>query len=125
MEWFNSCCPTACGESCASVACGDCSSGCCCPDCFGAGSFFDGIKEWIENNVTIVGGSDYVLPTASKTVKGGLKVDHSLMMTDESLNVAPDTVPSTVEGFLWINDIVESVEGGGGFTAEDVDDIFS
>lgn len=41
-----------------------------------------------------MGGSDYVLPTATKTVKGGLKVGHSLMM----LNVALDTVPSTVEG---------------------------
>ena len=68
-----------------------------------------------------MGGSDYVLPTATKTVKGGLKVGHSLMMNGENnevLNVALDTVPSTVEGFMWINDISAT------FTAQDLDDIF-
>ena len=114
MEWFDSCCSVTCGDCCSSVACGDCCSmsGCCCPDCFGAGNFFDGLKDWIENNVTIVGGSDYVLPTMSESIKGGAKVGHSLMMINESLNVALDTVPSTVEGFVWIHDIVESVSGG-------------
>ena len=100
----------------------------CCPDCCGTGygslpAFWLNPKDWIKLgdglawdgdtlNVTIVGGSDYVLPTASKDVKGGFKVGHSLMMIDDTLNVALDTVPSTVEGFVWIHDIVTSVSGG-------------
>jgi len=47
----------------------------------------------------------YTLPTASKTVKGGIKVGHSLQMDGEIMNVALDTVPSTVEGFMWINSV--------------------
>ena len=44
------------------------------------------------------------MPTMSETVKGGAKVGHSLMMIQETLNVALDTVASSVEGFMWIID---------------------
>ena len=114
MDWFDCCSSVTCGDCCSSIAGCDCCSISCCPDCFGAGSFFDGLKDWIENNVTIIGGSDYVLPTATESVKGGIKVGHSLMMNgegDEVMNVALDTVPSTVEGFIWINDIVVTPSG--------------
>ena len=50
----------------------------------------------------------YTLPTATKTVKGGVKVGHSLMMNgngNQVLNVALDTISSTIEGFLWIHDV--------------------
>ena len=66
--------------------------------------------------VTITGGSNctcqpYVLPTASESVKGGIKVGHSLLMNGEGnevMNVALDTVSSTVEGFMWINGVAEN-----------------
>ncbi|MBR0287872.1 MAG: hypothetical protein IJQ82_02725 [Selenomonadaceae bacterium] len=140
MDWF---------DCCSSIACCDCCDCCsmtsgCCPDCYGAGYgtgvLPDGTKEfienWLEKNVTIVGGSactcqPYILPTASESVKGGIKIGHSLLMADETLNVALDTTSSTIEGFMWINDIASSVETSSGetggfdtFTKEDVDDIF-
>ena len=117
MNLLDCCC-----DCCSSITCcSDCCSmdACCCPDCYGAGSLPSGIKDlvenWLENNVTIVSGSDYILPTATESVKGGVKVGHSLMMNgegDEVMNVALDTVPSTVEGFMWINDIVATPSGG-------------
>ena len=86
---------------CSSV---DCCCDCCC-DCCGTGhgsgslsgiKFGDGLLlDGDTLKVTLTGGSDctcqsYVLPTASETLKGGIKVGHSLLMTDESLNVADD-----------------------------------
>ena len=97
--------------------CGDCCSVGCCPDCGGTGSLFDGIKfgdglvlDGDTLKVTISGGSNcscepYVLPTMSQTLKGGAKVGHSLFMINETLNVALDTIPSSVEGFMWIHDV--------------------
>ena len=73
-------------------------------------------KKREQENVTIVGGSDYVLPIASESVKGGIKIGHNLLMTDETLNVALDTTSSTIKGFMWINDIASSVETSSGET---------
>ena len=39
----------------------------------------------------------------SESVKGGAKVGHSLLMLEDTLNVALDTVSSSIEGFMWIN----------------------
>ena len=113
----------------------------CCPDCYGAGSLFGGIKfgkglslDGDTLNVTIVGGSDYVLPTASESVKGRIKVGHSLKMIDEVMNVALDTIPSTVEGFMWIasSDEQQSIvapepepDPDANFNQFDVDDVFT
>lgn len=116
MNLFDCCC-----DCCSSIAGCECCSmdACCCPDCYGAGGLPGGIQDlvenWLENNVTVIGGSDYVLPTATKTIKGGVKVGHSLMMNGEGnevLNVALDTISSSVEGFMWIHDVTESVSGG-------------
>ncbi len=134
MDWFDcGCCSVACDccdsvmcDCCSSIACDCCSVDCgSCPDCGGYyGSLPGGITYWLENwlenwagrNVTVVGGNctcePYVLPTASESVKGGIKVGHSLLMIDETMNVALDTVPSTVEGFMWIHDVALSVSGG-------------
>lgn len=135
------CCSSiaACDCCCSVMPCDCCSVDCgCCPDCFGAGSWFGGIKlgdglvlDGDTLKVTISGGSEctcqpYVLPTATESIKGGVKVGHSLMMNgegDEVMNVALDTVSSTVEGFMWINDVAQSVTSGD-FTQEDVDDVF-
>ena len=119
MNYFDCCCD-----------CCDCCSmtGCCCPDCYIAGMDYslpnmtinpaeliqagNGLA-WDGNtlNVTIVGGSGYTLPTATESVKGGIKVGHSLLMNGEGnevMNVALDTTSSTVEGFMWINDVAET-----------------
>ena len=42
------------------------------------------------------GGGSYHLPTASASVKGGVKVGSGLKMTDEALSVDPDTQPTVV-----------------------------
>ena len=62
-------------------------------------------------NVTVESGVGEI-PTASESIKGGVKIGHSLIMTNEFLGVALDTIPSTVEGAMWIYDITESVVGG-------------
>ena len=147
MNCLDCCSSITCCDCCCSITCCDCCSDCCsvdcgcCSDCYGAGFPFGGINlgeglAWDGNTlrVTLTGGSNctcqpYELPTASESVKGGIKIGHSLMMIGDTLNVALDTVPSTVEGFIWIHDIVTSVSGGesvgfGTFTKEDVDDIF-
>ena len=54
-----------------------------------------------------LGGGDYTLPTASNSVKGGIKVGTGLIMQGDTLHavqsttVILDTVPSTVEGAIW------------------------
>lgn len=129
---------SCCCDCCSSVTCCDCCSDCCsidcCPDCCGAGGLFGGIEFGdgfvLDGNtlkVTLAGGNcscePYVLPTMSESIKGGAKVGHSLLMTDESLNVALDTISSTIEGFMWINDINLSVSGGVA-TDDQIDDMF-
>lgn len=42
------------------------------------------------------GGGTYHLPTASESVKGGVKVGSGLKMTDEALSVDLDTQPTVI-----------------------------
>lgn len=42
------------------------------------------------------GGGSYHLPTASASVKGGVKVGSGLKMMNEALSVDPDTQPTVV-----------------------------
>lgn len=124
----DSCCSLpACDSDCCDC-CVDCGGGL-------SNWLVDWLENWLENNVTLKGddyvlppattstlggvivgdglsvepngrlSNAYTLPTASKTTKGGIKVGHSLRMDDEVMNVALDTVPSTVEGFMWINSV--------------------
>ena len=52
-------------------------------------------------NVTIIGGSSYVLPTASEYVKGGIKIGTGLSMADETLNVTLDcSLPIATQNLL-------------------------
>lgn len=65
-------------------------------------TFDDGIL-----NVTPTGGSSYVLPTASETTKGGVKIGEGLSMAGETLLIALGTTPYSIEGAMWL-----SVVGG-------------
>lgn len=51
-------------------------------------------------------GSSYVLPTATRSVKGGVIIGYGLEITEEGVlsrgaGVVLDTIPSTVEGAIW------------------------
>lgn len=107
-------------------------------DCCGGNSSCD--VGWC---CTLVGGSDYELPTASEYIKGGVMIGEGLKMTGDTLNVTIkaekytlppatsselggvmvgdnlsvtaagrlsavfllDTIPSTVEGAMWISNV--------------------
>ena len=141
MVCLDCCSSISCGDCCSSISCGDCCSSiscgdCCsmsgggCPDCFSADSFLDDIKDWLKSTLTIKSGSDYVLQPASRTSLGGVKVGDKLSVGADGLLSADkqtfllDTIAATVEGSVWINDIVESVGGGATFNEQDVKDIF-
>ena len=54
------------------------------------------------------GGGSYHLPTASVSVKGGVKVGSGLKMTGEALGVDPDTQPTVVyeNGLLQVEEVI-------------------
>lgn len=62
---------------------------------------------WIDENGdrkdVDLGGEGYVLPTASTTTKGGIKIGPQLVMNGATLeNFTLGTAPQTVEGGMWI-----------------------
>lgn len=62
----------------------------------------DNISLYIENELT-----DWTLATASKTIKGGVKVGDGLYMTGESLNATPYALPTaskTIKGGVKVGE---------------------
>lgn len=73
--------------------------------------FMNGSERWCDINpllthadrVKLDGLENYTLPTASDTVKGGVKVSSQFVMNGATLeNFTLGTVSSTVEGAMWI-----------------------